>query len=211
NGKNSGPSNLALGSNDIAEASVINNAYSGQYGQYAGSQVAYITKSGNNEFRGGDIFKWDGRALNAGQFFSDQVGQATPFNNFNQWAAGFHGPIKKNRTFFDADYEGLRNLLPGSSTLTLIPSPQFQSATLQNLSANGNAAEIPFYQQVFKVYNNAPGAGSAVPVTSDGDGGCGGLTFTGLAAGVLLALPFRKTPGDFNKGDLGAVRPAPVF
>jgi len=208
---NSGASNLALGSNDIAEASVINNAYSGQYGQYAGSQVAYITKSGTNEFHGDAIYNWNGRALNADQFFSDQVGQATPFNNFNQWAAGFHGPIKKNRTFFDADYEGLRNLLPGSSTLTLIPSPQFQSATLQNLSANGNAAEIPFYQQVFKVYNNAPGAGSAVPVTSDGDGGCGGLTFTGLAAGVPCALQFRNTPADINKEYLWSARVDHVF
>ena len=41
---NSGASNLLLGSNDIAEANVINNAYSGQYGQYAGSQITYITK-----------------------------------------------------------------------------------------------------------------------------------------------------------------------
>ena len=33
---NSGASNLLLGSNDIAEANVINSPYSGQYGQYAG-------------------------------------------------------------------------------------------------------------------------------------------------------------------------------
>src|SRR6202042_1157338 len=38
---NSGASNLLLGSNDIEEANVINSAYSGQYGQYAGSQITY--------------------------------------------------------------------------------------------------------------------------------------------------------------------------
>jgi hypothetical protein len=38
---NSGASNLALGSNDVAEVNVISNAYSAQYGQYAGSQVSY--------------------------------------------------------------------------------------------------------------------------------------------------------------------------
>lgn len=43
---NSGASNLMLGSNDIAEANILNNAYSGQYGQYAGSQVAYVTNPG---------------------------------------------------------------------------------------------------------------------------------------------------------------------
>ena len=120
---NSGASNLTLGSNDIAEANVINNAYSGQYGQYAGSQVAYITRSGTNEFHGDAVYNWNGRALNADQFLSDSVGQPTPFNNFNQWASDSSGPIWKNHTFYDVDYEGLRNLLPGSSTLTLIPQP----------------------------------------------------------------------------------------
>ncbi|MBV9502387.1 MAG: carboxypeptidase regulatory-like domain-containing protein [Acidobacteriaceae bacterium] len=206
NVNNSGASNLMLGSNDISEANIINNAYSGQYGQYAGSQVAYITKSGTNAFHGNAVYNWNGRALNANQFFSNQVGQPTPFNNFNQWAAAANGPIIRNRTFFDADYEGLRNLLPGGSTLTLIPSPQFQSATLANLAVKGNAAEIPFYQQLFKVYNGAPGAGSATPVTSDGDGGCGGLSFAGLGAGVPCALQFRSTPPDINKEYLWSAR-----
>ncbi len=203
---NSGASNLMLGSNDIAEANVINNAYSGQYGQFAGSQVGYITKSGTNAFHGDAVYNWNGRALNADQFFSNQVGQPTPFNNFNQWATDFHGPIVKNRTFFDVDYEGLRNLLPGSSTLTLVPSQQFQSAALANLAANGNAAEIPFYQQIFKVYNSAPGVGSATAVTSDGDGGCGGLSFPGLPAGAPCALQFRSTPPDINKEYLWSAR-----
>ena len=70
---NSGASNLSLGSNDIAEANIINNAYSGQYGQYAGSQVAYITKSGTNQFHGDAVYNWNGRALNADQFFSNSV------------------------------------------------------------------------------------------------------------------------------------------
>jgi hypothetical protein len=62
---NSGASNLLLGFNDVAEANVITNAYSGQYGQYAGAQVTYITKSDNNQFHGDAIWMWNGRALNA--------------------------------------------------------------------------------------------------------------------------------------------------
>jgi hypothetical protein len=192
---NSGASNLLLGSNDIAEANVITSPYSGQYGQYAGSQITFITKAGTNQFHGDAIYNWNGRALNANQFFSNQVGEGTPFNNFNQWQTGVQGPIRKNKTFFDADYEGLRNVLPTASTLTLIPSPQFQSATLTNLTAMGNAAEIPFYQKAFAIYNNAAGAGSAVPVANGG--GC--QDFTGLPAGVPCALQFRTTPPNTNK------------
>ena len=190
---NSGASNLSLGSNDIAEVNVINNAYSGQYGQYAGTQVAYITKSGSNEFHGDAIYMWNGRALNANQFFSNAVGAPTPFNNFNQWAAGVQGPIWKNHTFFDVNYEGLRSLLPGSSTLTLIPSPGFQAATLANLASNGNAAEIPFYNQIFKIYNNAPGASAAMAVP----GSCNGLSIAGLGPDGC-ADELRTTPPNLN-------------
>ncbi len=85
---NSGASNLMLGANDIAEASVINSPYSAQYGQYAGSQITYTTKSGTNEFHGNAIYMWNGRIMNANQFFSNQAGLARPFNNFNEWQAG---------------------------------------------------------------------------------------------------------------------------
>jgi hypothetical protein len=192
---NSGASNLLLGSNDIAEANVITSPYSGQYGQYAGSQITYITKSGTNQFHGDAIYNWNGRALNANQFFSNQVGEGTPFNNFNQWQTGVQGPIRKNHTFFDADYEGLRNVLPTASTLTLLPSPQFQAATLANLTAKGQAGEIPFYQQIFAIYNNAPGVGAATPVANGG--GC--QDFTGLPSGVPCALQFRTTPPNTNR------------
>lgn len=192
---NSGASNLLLGANDISEASVINSPYSAQYGQYAGSQITYITKSGTNDFHGDAIYMWNGRALNANQFFSNQVGEPTPFNNFNQWAAGAQGPIWKNRTFFDVDYEGLRNVLPTASTLTLVPSPQFEAATLANLMANGNSGETPFYNKTFSVYNDAPGVGAATPVPQNG--GC--QNFTGLPAGVPCALEFRTTPPNTNK------------
>ncbi len=185
---NSGASNLLLGSNDIVEAQVINNAYSAQYGQYAGSQVAYITKSGTNSFHGDAVYNWNGAALNSNSFFGNQAGIPTPFNNFNQWQTDLNGPIWKNHTFFDFDYEGTHDLLPTAPTLQLIPSPQFQTATLNNLVAVGDAAEIPFYKQLFAIYNNAPGAASATPQP----GSCEGDTFAGLAADAPCAVGFRS-------------------
>jgi len=194
---NSGASNLLLGFNDIAEADVITNAYSAQYGQYAGSQVTYITKSGHNQFHGDAIWMWNGRAMNADDFFSNSVGSPRPFDNFNQWATDVGGPIWKNHTFFDIDYEGIREVLPTASTLIQVPSPQFQAATLANLSAVGNASEIPFYKQLFGVYNGAPQIGSAIPATT-ANGGCG--DFMALGAGVPCAMQFRTTaPNKLNE------------
>jgi len=190
---NSGAFNLTLGANDIAEANVINNAYSAQYGQYAGTQVTYISKSGTNQFHGDALYNWNGRELNANQFFSNAAGLPTPFNNFNQYAVGISGPIRKDKTFFDFDYEGLRNLLPTNAVLNLIPSPSFQAATLANLASDGNAAEIPFYKQAFAVYNGAPGASGAAPAAG---GGCNGNIFAGVVG--PCALQFRSTPTSLN-------------
>jgi hypothetical protein len=189
---NSGASNLFLGSDDIAETNVINNPYSAQYGQYAGSQIAYITKSGTNDFHGNVNYFWNGRYLNSDSFFANEAGIPTPFNNFNQWQANVNGPIWKNHTFFDANYEGVHVLLPTAPTLVLLPSPQFQAATLANLAAVGDAAEIPFYKQAFAIYNNAPGAAGATPQP----GGCGGNTFPGLAASAPCTLGFRAVAAD---------------
>ena len=86
---------------------------------------------------------WNGRAVNANQFFSNEAGQGTPFNNFNQWQTGVQGPIWKNHTFFDVDYEGLRNVLPTASTLTLIPSPQFQSGDARQPHATRQCRRDP--------------------------------------------------------------------
>src|SRR5271157_1234042 len=54
---NSGASNLTLGSNEIQEAAVVLNGYTGQYGRQAGAQVNYITKSGGNTFHGNAMWQ----------------------------------------------------------------------------------------------------------------------------------------------------------
>jgi hypothetical protein len=201
---NSGASNLMLGFNDVSEANVIDNAYSAQYGQYAGAQVTYQTKSGTNEFHGDAIYMWNGRAVNANDFIDNLSGNGRPFLNFNQWATGIQGPIWKNRTFFDADYEGTRVVLPTSPVLVKVPSPQFQAATLSNLAAKGNAAEIPFYQQLFKIQNGAPGIASATPAPG---GGCGsGSSKVSLPGGAPCTLEFRVTPPNAEREYQYAIR-----
>ncbi len=69
---NAGATNLMLGSNAIGEAAVVNNGYTGQYGGLAGAQVNYVSKSGTNNYHGNAIYYWNGRALNANNWFNNQ-------------------------------------------------------------------------------------------------------------------------------------------
>src|SRR5581483_2619377 len=205
---NSGATNLLLGQNDVQEATVVNNGYAGQYGQLAGANVNYVTKSGTNNWHGNANYFWNGRVMNANNYFNKQSGIDRPFVNANQWGASLGGPIIKNKTFFFVNTEGLRVVLP-TNTPVNIPSPQFQAATLANLAAV-NPASIPFYQRMFALYNGANGATRAQnilpagsdPVTGAATGnGCTDLAataYTLLPAGSPCALQFRSTVNNFT-------------
>jgi len=187
---NSGATNLLLGQNDVQEATVINNGYSGQYGQLGGATVNYVTKSGTNNFHGNLEYFWNGSVMNANDWFNNHSATPRPFDNANQWGASLGGPIKKNKTFFFVDTEGLRVVLPTSQEVN-VPSPQFQAATLANITAT-SPAQVPFYSQVFNLYNHAPGVSRA---TNTLQGlGCNGFTGPGgLGTTAPCALQFFST------------------
>jgi Carboxypeptidase regulatory-like domain len=201
---NSGASNLTLGQNEIGEATVISNPYGGQYGQLAGAQVTYVTKSGTNQYHGNAAYWWNGRLLNANNWMNIQSQQASgepnqaPFSNANQWAASFGGPIIKNKTFFFVDYEGMRFLLPNVDPVTS-PSQAFITAAEANV-ANLHPAESTDYNKLMSLYTGAPGYGGAVanaPFAGDSENApdsCYSLALPGWVAGTPCSVSYTATP-----------------
>ncbi|HKT45928.1 MAG TPA: carboxypeptidase regulatory-like domain-containing protein, partial [Candidatus Acidoferrales bacterium] len=188
---NSGATNLMLGLNEVQEVTVDQNGYTGQYNSLAGSNINYVTRSGTNQFHGRAVYYWNGRAMNANSWFNNATDTPRSFVNANQWGGDFSGPVFKDKLWFYFDTEGLRVLLP-TSTLTIVPSPQFEAATLANLSSTGKAASVPFYQNMFNLFNGAPGIERAVPGNGSQDTtGCGGIAFPGLGA-APCTLNFRS-------------------
>jgi hypothetical protein len=165
---NSGATNLTLGKNDVQEATVVSNAYSGQYGQQAGAQVSYVTKSGTNQYHGNAEYWWTGRAMDANDWFNNLHSTARPFANNNEWADSFGGPIKKDKLFFFADNEGIRYIVPSSGPV-FAWSPNFIAGSLATIAAN-NPAELATYQKYYSLMQGAPGYN--VTAGSLGDGGC---------------------------------------
>lgn len=168
NVNNSGATNLLLGNNDISQVNVISNAYDTAYGGLGGAQVNELTRAGSDAFHGNAVYWWNGRIMNANDFFNKQAGVPRAFDNVNQWAASIGGPIIKNKTFFFFNTEGLRILLPTSNQVR-IPNSNFENVVVPaSLAAAGNSNELPYYQKLFKLYNNAPGAQNAVPLVVNG-------------------------------------------
>jgi Carboxypeptidase regulatory-like domain len=188
---NSGATNLLLGNNDISDVTVVSNAYDSAFGGLGGAQVNEISRSGSNKFHGNASYWWNGRVMNANNWFNNNApsGEKTdrPFDNVNQWAAAVGGPVFKDKTFFFVNYEGLRVVLPTRGTV-YAPSPAYEAAVLNstpicaasdptcanpnplvpngNLAYNGNLAEVPQYQAIFNQYNSNPGYAGA-SLTSD--------------------------------------------
>ena len=97
--------------------------------------MTYVSKSGSNNFHGNASWLWNGRYVNANNYFNKQNVPPTPrpFVNDNMWQASVSGPIKKDRTFFFVNTEGLYLLIPVSIPVN-VPSTAFQSAVLGNIS-----------------------------------------------------------------------------
>lgn len=203
---NSGASNLTLGSNELQEAAVVLNGYTGQYGRQAGAQVNYVTKSGSNEFHGNATWQYNGRPLNANDWFNNATGTPRPFAVSNEWSDSFGGPIVKNKAFFFFDNEGLRYVLPSGGPV-YFPTTNFASYVLSHLTAT-NPTAVPLYQTAFNLYAGASGAARAVPVTNSFDPfvagtsglGCGDFSGTaGWGTGTqACARTFQSTVNNLN-------------
>jgi hypothetical protein len=171
--------NLVIGLDALQEATVNTNSYAVDQGRYGASQVNYFTKSGTNKFHG-DVYEiWNGSLFNAADYFlhaNDTPGNIAkkPRSTVNEFGVSVGGPIRKNRLFFFAHYEGIRMALPLVARTT-VPSPAYQQYVLQQLPQggadpiNGTALptqpqEIAFYKKMFALYSNT--AGTPTPVLS---------------------------------------------
>lgn len=179
NTNNSGVTGMMLGQNEIQEATIVSDGYSGQFGSAAGSSVNYLTKSGSNAFHGNVQYYWNGTVLNANDWIDNAQKNARPSDIAHQWAGSLGGPIKKDKLFFFFDMEGARLILPYSFPQVVIPSAKFESQTLANIDKifGFTSASHSFYQQMFNLYNSTPGASVAQPGNSPTDPlGCNGWT-----------------------------------
>lgn len=143
----------------IAEFSVQTNVYSAEISRTAGAIINIVTKSGTDQFHGTayDFLRND--VLNARNFFATT---SKPEYRQNQFGGSIGGPIRKDKTFFFADYEG-NQAVQGRTTILTVPTA-FEEANVGNFSdIKGpvlTAAQInPIAAKYFALYPapNLPG------------------------------------------------------
>ena len=124
-----GTSQQLLGVDAVREFNVLRDSYGAEYGKRPGGQVIIVTQSGSNQWHGAVFEFLRNNALDAPNFF-DQ-GSAPPFQR-NQFGGSVGGPIRRDKTFFFANYEGFRQALHQTSA-TFVPDSASRAAAVPSV------------------------------------------------------------------------------
>ena len=103
------------------EFRVETNNYSAEYGRSSGAVVNLSIKSGTNGLHGTLYEFFRNRDLDANNFFQNKAGLPRPALSFNQYGASVGGPIRKDKFFFFANFEGF-NQRQGTALTTTVPT-----------------------------------------------------------------------------------------
>jgi hypothetical protein len=142
-------SGLSLGAEAIAEFSVISSNYPASYGLTSGGVINAITRAGTNNFHGSAYEFVRNDAFDARGFFD---AEKQPLRR-NQFGFATGGPIVRNRTFFFANYEGLRQSLTTTEIAT-VPSQTARAGQL----ASGQITVDPIVQRYLGMFALPNGA-----------------------------------------------------
>jgi hypothetical protein len=158
------------------------NSYSPEYGRSNGGTVMVIGKSGSNDFHG-TLFEFiRNEDLNARNYFA-QAGARPEFRR-NQYGLTVGGPIRKNKTFFFADWQGTR-LLTGLTRFSTVPT----------VAQRGGVFTTAIYDP--STSPRTPFAGNTIPTSR----------FDPIASQVLQHYPAPNLPGTANNFVRTAVEP----
>jgi hypothetical protein len=115
-----GGTNSLVSVDALEEFRIQTSTYAPEFGRSPGGQISIVTRSGTNQFHGSLFEYLRNEALDANDWFGDNVGLPKPKERQNNFGATLGGPILENHTFFFFSYEGMRLELPETS-LTLVP------------------------------------------------------------------------------------------
>ncbi len=196
------------------EFKVETNAMSAEFGRTGGGIISIVSKSGTNNFHGSLFDYLRNDKLNANDFFGNKAGRPRGAVRVNQFGATLGGPIKHEKLFFFANYEGYRERRFQQKTVTsptaLERSGDFSDTRMQN------GALITIYDPTTTVTDPAsPGryrrtafANNVIPVSRLSAAGRNVLTY--YPTSNLPGLPFTHAQNLFlqagtpiDKEDIG--------
>ncbi len=155
----------------IAEVKVLTSNYGAQYGRNASGTVEVETKSGTNRFHGDVYYFGRNDVFNARNFF-DPAG-SVPKIKKHDFGYTIGGPVfipnhynsNKQKTFFFFSEEWRRDLVPGQSFLTGVPSVAERGGDFSDVCPNVNAPAALDCPTDPRTGNKFDGSQGPLPIT----------------------------------------------
>jgi len=135
---------LAPPVDSVQEQRVMGSNYSAEFGAAAGAVTVVQTKSGTNAFHGTAYEFLRNDKLDANTFFNNKAGRPRPPYRRNQFGGNLGGPIRRDKLFFFADYDGSRTRQPSSLTQTIPTLAQQKMFETGDFSPLGKTIYDPF-------------------------------------------------------------------
>ena len=103
----------------ISEFRIITNNFDAEYGNFSGGQVNVVTKNGTNQWHGSAFEFLRNTIFNARGYSFASPAPARGSYNQNIYGGTIGGPIKKDKVFFFADYQGTQRTIGSTTSVTL--------------------------------------------------------------------------------------------
>lgn len=136
----------------IQDFKIESNSPPAEFGRFNGGVVNLTTKSGSNDVRGSAFGFFRHEALNARHYFARSTGEKPAFRR-QQFGGVVGGPVRRERTFFFADFQGQRQRITRSVISTVPTLLQREGIFTEPVAgrvplifdpATGTAARTPF-------------------------------------------------------------------
>ncbi|MGC1297997.1 MAG: TonB-dependent receptor [Alloacidobacterium sp.] len=139
----------------LAETKITTQNFDAEFGKAVSSVIVASVKSGSNTFHGSAFDYRESNANLAREPYSQFPGTVFPPGLKNQFGGSIGGPILKDRLFFFADYQGVRQKVGTVETAT-VPSAYLTNTCLGLAATNNGVAGCDFSE--YATYRG--GAGS---------------------------------------------------
>ena len=128
----------------ILEFRILSSNVDAEYGSFTGGIINVVTKSGTNAFHGNLFEFFRNTHLDARNYFSPE---RAVFHQ-NQYGGTFGGPIRKDKIFFFADYQGQRYIQGIETGFVSVPSLANRAGDFGSASAFTGTVNGPYLAQV---------------------------------------------------------------
>ena len=166
----------------VLEFKIQTNLFQAEQGRNPGATINVITKSGSNSFRGSAYEFFRNSRLDARNFFAKPGSPKAQYQQ-NQFGASLGGPIRHDKLFFFADYEGFRKRQGTFASVNTVPTVAMRGGDFSGVRAIYDPFSVTPAPGTASGYSRTPFPGSVIPAAR----------FDAVTSRLIQAYPLPDT------------------